>query len=276
MTTANGHIWIDGIDHDPTSGWTLRLLRQNGNGFCYSRYPVASIHRLPALDTGGPFFSWIPRTIVDVCVPDLRRLETVVDAQDVVGMVHRSLRVSSDHALFKYDAAVPVYIPSFLLTQILFMGTQTLDRALFVPQGCEWLAMARTAGAAVELDVLNSLIRSQLTGRVVRMLAWILGTADGRRCHASVLESARAGKLGLVLPNASLRSQIRCIELDHGVLAFELMMADLRLNVPWRDITVRLKNTRWTIDAYESPMPGPGNPRFADEVARRRRKTTTT
>lgn len=137
----------------------------------------------------------------------------------------------------------PLDIPDVRITQ-----TQRNARAMIRPYN-QPVELMMHPGAAVGVSA-----------RLVRVLAWVLSNLDGRLCHASILENARAGRIGLRLPEIGLSGWVHGIEMEAGLLVFDIYGVDIRFPIPSEEILLQRSSGSGQPRRFATYAPPPKSP----------------
>lgn len=253
------YLWIQGIAYDPKNEWQLNLVQRNKNKFGIQSLPLHDASGLHALDIKHRAFERVTSGMSPVNWPSLEVGERLVVPDELIRQILPGCPAGTQHAVFRMSGEPVVYIPAFLLIRTLFMGMSQLTKGLFTPNGVDLLGHLAdpTEEGAIELVPDKRISGPSLTARIVRTLAWLLGAKDARRSFGSVLGYAREGRLDVVLPPCGLTGWVWGIELEVGILAFQLNGVDLRFPIKAEEILVHTGNKIKRFAAYEPRVKSP-------------------
>jgi hypothetical protein len=188
---------------------------------------------------------------------DLSQAQPLLYPQEVLNSFASGLPLSDRHTIYRIDDETPVYVPAALLIRALFLGTKLLNSHLFTPGVVDLLGTVRMNGDGIHLMASKLINRPNMTGRIARLIAWMLMNEDGRKAHASVLHHARKGLINMDLPNISVGGWVRGIEVGVGLLAFELHGIDISYPLAHERIICHVGGKTKAFQSYEPPKKGP-------------------
>lgn len=253
------YLWVQGITYDPANDWQLNLVQRNSNKYSIQPLSLSDSGGLQALDIKHRAFARVTSGMSPVNWPSLDVGERLVAPGELIRQVLPGCPAGTQHAVYRMPGEPVVYIPAFLLIRALFMGMSQLTKRLFTPNGVDLLGHLAdpTEERAIELVPDKRISGPNLTARIVRTLTWLLSARDARRSFGSVLGYAREGRLDIVLPSCGLTGWIWGIELDAGILAFQLNGVDLRFPIRAEEILVHTGNKIKRFAAYEPRVKSP-------------------
>lgn len=253
------YLWIQGITYDAANDWQLNLVRRNGKSYGIQPLPLGDSSGLHALDIKHRAFERVTSGMSPVNWPSLEVGERLVAPDELIRRVLPGCPAGTRHAVFRMPGEPVVYIPAFLLIRTLFMGMNQLTKGLFTPNGVDLLGHLAdpTEEGVIELVPDKRISGPSLTARIVRTLAWLLSTRDARRSFGSVLGYAREGRLDMDLPACGLTGWVWGIEIEAGILAFQLNGVDLKFPIYGKEILVHTGNKQKRFAAYEPRVKSP-------------------
>lgn len=266
------HAWIAGVEWGQVAAPTLQLLYPNQTGFNNRHVPVVDACNLPSMDVEASCFRWCRSEHRPFYCDDLSRAETLYEPTELIRRLVPGLPKSSTHAVYRLPGEASIFVPAMALIQALFMGTRILDQHLLIPNAPHVLGFASRSEGRIELHLDRPLSAPIASGRLVRLLAWLLLEQDGRIAHASVLECLHEGRIALRLPRLSIGGWARGLLVDdEHLLAYELAHVDIRYPGLVGDIRVSVGHSQLTVPPYEPPPASPWRrgyrgPEFSDPL----------
>jgi hypothetical protein len=250
-------LWIDAIERASSGDWQVRTVRAQGKNRSLRSVPVANAAALPAAHGFGHFYHDVPTRVVPISCCDLSRSERVLKPSALVRRATRGLRVSDAHEIYRLPGEPAIYVPAFLLIRTLFMGPRAFNERLLTPQGLDLLATPAASDdpRIMRLELARRLADPPPSDRAVRMAAWAIHSREARCAHASVLDHARHGRIGLDRPALPLKCWASCFEFDYGLLAFEFVSAETDLPSDAREIVIREGRRMRRISTYYKREP---------------------
>jgi hypothetical protein len=190
---------------------------------------------------------------------NLADAELLYDSSELIRTLLPSVPKSQAHAVYRVPAGeTSIYVPALTLIQALFMGTSILDHYLIKPNAPELLGRATRALDGIQLSLCAPLYAMLATGRLVRLLAWLLLEPEGRRAHASVLHHLRGGRIALELPKLSMGGWARGMVVnEEHLFVYELAQVDIRYPGLEGNIKVRVGRSELSVPAYDPPPESP-------------------
>jgi len=259
-----GLAWVDGISRR-ASGWELDVISIGNDAHQKQQMSLAAGLVVPLADTQSRWFQRSPAAMLHVQVPDLAWAETLFDPRDVLQELVAGIRPSRRHAVIQVSEEPRVFVPALLLIRALYGGSRTLNRHLLTPNAPDLLGVVTRAPDAIEINGFPGSWYTTEGGRFARVMAWMHTRLDARKGHASVLDRARQGEIGLSLPSAALSFWAYGFALDSGFLVFEMNAVDVKLPISSAEIVlnaggisrrfpsyVAQRKSPWSTD-YEAP-----------------------
>lgn len=258
-----GHAWVAGLDWLQHEGPQLQLLHPGRTGMATSQIPLVDASDLPAMDEGSPCYRKCRSEHRPFYCEDLSQAETLYEPTEIIRRLVPHVPKRSAHAVYRLPGERPTYVPALALIQALFMGTRILDRHLLIPNAPDLLGFAFRGKEGVEIHLHRPLNAPLASGRMVRLLAWMLLEPDGRVAHASVLEYLRRERIALRIPRISIGGWARGLVTDDDhFLAYELAQVDIRYPGLSGDIHVSVGRSHLVVPAYEPPPVSPWSRRY--------------
>jgi hypothetical protein len=222
-------VWVDGWVQERTS-FVLEAVHGSGNSWTRNRVPLAQARDVLVCDLNAQAFGRLrtgSRRLEEV---QLGRLQKLVSPGDIFPRQLAVLRPTR-HDVFVWEGeAGRLYLPALLLIRLLWLWSPQMAQAVLQPSSVD--ALIAPATAAGDMRVASRLVSPDRPAGVLRRIAWLAQANDARRSWGSVLASARAGRLSLSLPEATLSAWAWGVEFASGFLCCELKTVQLGFRLP--------------------------------------------
>lgn len=211
---------------------------------------MVTTERMMSTDINLPIFRRADTLMKPFDWREVSRAERLLEPEKLVRRIVPRCSAKRRHAIFKMPGPTTVYIPAFLMIQLLFRQSIEIASRLWVPNGAAMLCHGIREDDTMKV-VAHRRIGKKLSPAEFRTLAWLNAREDARRSYASVLRYARAGEINLDLPDFRLSAWVWGIELDCGIFCAELNGTDLHLPIGTSEILARQGSKEELIPSFE-------------------------
>lgn len=249
-------VWLDGFNRDKRGHYRLDAIHKYGRRLVREAFAFSDVPG-EVIGTNAPWLHRVNTCVESLVCYDLQEADAVLYPKELFECFTSDIEISNNHAIYKIDGAVSIYIPAILLIRHLFMGNRLLDQCLLLPGGIDRLGAAHVDGDAIIIYTSPMVRVTDVTARVARILAWLMTNHDARLAHASILSAARSGQIALECPPLSIEGWAHGIDLDPGLLAFQLHSVDIRLPLSQQEIVVHVGDKIRRFSSYSPPQRSP-------------------
>lgn len=252
---ATSIVWVNGWVPQRTR-FVLEMVHGSGSRWSRSQAPLDWALGAAVFDVHAAAFSGLEMGNVRLNAVELGRLSRLIEPGEIFPRPLAALR-QTRHDIFVWEnEGARIYLPALLLLQLLWLRSTQAARALLQPSSVNTLIVRAQSDRSVH--VCGRLLSPHRPASELRRAAWLGQADDARRSWGSLLGNARAGRLSLSLPAATLGAWAWGIQLPSGFLCSELKAVKLDYRLPAPDHMLRTGRSRTAIPIPNEPAPPQG------------------